>query len=211
VFSQWNKGIGLATGDYVWIAEADDLSDVEFLEKVLPAFSDKSVVMSYSQSKQIDADGKIIAENYFDYVSDISTQYWSEDYLIDGDEEIKRSLAIKNTIPNVSAAVFNRKELSNCLSEHLAEIKSMKVAGDWLTYLYLLMNGKIAYSSEPLNSHRRHESGVTLGNLNKIQLDEISTLQKKAGELVALDSNIAEAAASYLDRLSQQLGAEDHV
>ena len=32
VFKQWIKGIQLAKGDYVWIAESDDFADVHFLE-----------------------------------------------------------------------------------------------------------------------------------------------------------------------------------
>src|SRR5262245_4202511 len=31
-FPQWNRGIGLAKGDYIWIAESDDDADSHFLE-----------------------------------------------------------------------------------------------------------------------------------------------------------------------------------
>ena len=33
--SQWEKGFDLATGDYVWIAEADDYCSSNFLTKVM--------------------------------------------------------------------------------------------------------------------------------------------------------------------------------
>src|SRR3984957_7238976 len=32
-FKQWNKGVRLARGEYVWIAESDDYSDTRFLER----------------------------------------------------------------------------------------------------------------------------------------------------------------------------------
>src|SRR6266851_10178053 len=33
-FKQWNKGVGLAHGKYVWIAESDDYADEHLLEKL---------------------------------------------------------------------------------------------------------------------------------------------------------------------------------
>ena len=51
-FAQWLKGVEISQGDYVWIAEADDLSVPGFLDEVLQPFRDPSVVMSYCQSKQ---------------------------------------------------------------------------------------------------------------------------------------------------------------
>lgn len=35
VFLQWHRGVQLARGDYVWIAEADDLAKPDFLERIL--------------------------------------------------------------------------------------------------------------------------------------------------------------------------------
>ena len=35
-FKQWNKGVRLATGKYVWIAESDDYADPHFLERLVP-------------------------------------------------------------------------------------------------------------------------------------------------------------------------------
>jgi glycosyltransferase involved in cell wall biosynthesis len=32
-FAQWNHGISMAKGDYIWIAESDDYSEPGFLEK----------------------------------------------------------------------------------------------------------------------------------------------------------------------------------
>src|SRR5215472_4105163 len=34
-FKQWNKGVRLARGEYVWIAESDDYADKRFLEKLV--------------------------------------------------------------------------------------------------------------------------------------------------------------------------------
>ena len=34
-FSQWKKGIGLATGEWIWIAESDDWAEPDFLSTML--------------------------------------------------------------------------------------------------------------------------------------------------------------------------------
>src|ERR1700730_3220781 len=35
-FKQWNKGVHLAQGKYIWIAESDDYADVHLLERLVP-------------------------------------------------------------------------------------------------------------------------------------------------------------------------------
>ena len=55
VFKQWANGVEISTGDYIWIAEADDLSAPEFLEEVIKGFDESDTVISYCESKQIDS------------------------------------------------------------------------------------------------------------------------------------------------------------
>ena len=84
VFEQWRRGVELARGDYVWIAEADDLADPDFLAEVMAGFSDPAVVLSYTQSKQIDEQGQVLAEDYQEYVADVSPSKWQHAYVADG-------------------------------------------------------------------------------------------------------------------------------
>ena len=50
VFAQWRKAAELATGDYLWIAEADDLSDPEFLARVMKVMDeDPDIVLGFSR------------------------------------------------------------------------------------------------------------------------------------------------------------------
>jgi len=205
-FSQWLKGVEIASGDYIWIAEADDLADPGFLSEVLKPFSNQSVTMSYCQSRQINSNGKILCENYLDYVSEISTTQWLKYYVRTGIDEIQSSLSIKNTIPNVSAVAFRRLPLLRCLQDHINEIKALKVAGDWLTYLYLLSEGKIAFSPKSLNSHRRHQDGVTIGNFNLSQLKEIMLVQQQAWRMVPPDLEIRKKADAYNQSLYERFG-----
>ena len=203
-FVQWLKGVELAQGDYVWIAEADDLSKPEFLSEVLKPFNDTSVVLSYCQSKQIDSQGKVLSENYLDYVSDISTKKWLRHYVEGGADEISSCLAIKNTVPNVSAVVFERKALLHVLKNCIEEIKQYRVAGDWQTYLSILKSGKIAFSPEPLNLHRRHQNSVTIENFNLAQLEEILAVQQNVRKNFQLIEEVVVKAQAYSQHLYKE-------
>jgi len=63
VSRQWLQGVEMSSGDFLWIAEADDLSEPGFLASVMPPFDDPDVVMSYCESRQIAPDGRILADD----------------------------------------------------------------------------------------------------------------------------------------------------
>ena len=47
-FIQWNKGIELAKGDFIWIAELDDFCELNFLQELIqPLVKKKEVFLSY--------------------------------------------------------------------------------------------------------------------------------------------------------------------
>ena len=203
VFDQWAKGIALASGDFVWIAEADDLSSPAFLETVLaPMERDPQVSLSYCESQQIDGRGQRLSENYHAYLVDICDQRWKVPYIANGVDEIVRHLAIKNTIPNVSGVLFRRESLSRTFTEHLDAIRALSKAGDWLAYVKTLQEGKIAFSPRPLNLHRRHAGSVIGGSSAAKLVDEIATVQRSVANDYRLPEEIVRQAAAYLDQLN---------
>lgn len=174
VFKQWLKGIQNATGDYIWIAEADDLSSPYFLEKVMePMVLNREVVLSYSQSKQMDQDGNIISNDYLDYTKEIDPEKWNQSYIIAGEKEISEALLVKNTIPNVSGTVFKKFDTSEIENE----ITQYKIAGDWYFYVWLLQKGKLAFHHHSLNYHRRHSNSVTKSENNLMHYQEVVQMQ----------------------------------
>jgi glycosyltransferase involved in cell wall biosynthesis len=206
VFAQWRRGVECASGDLVWIAEADDLADPEFLAELLPAFDDPDVVMAYTQSRQIAADGAILSNDYLEYVSDLGREKWQAAYVANGEDEVANALFCKNTVPNVSAVLFRRDALLATLMEHEQAIVSFRNAGDWVTYLRLLAHGKIAFSPRPLNSHRRHDTSVTISRFDIGQLSEIVRVQHDTIERYSLGASHRAAAAAYVESLYQQFG-----
>ena len=206
VFAQWLAGIRRARGDYVWIAEADDLAEPEFLAEALRGFDQPDVVMSYCQSKQMGPDGAILCDDYLDYVSDLSTTKWTTAYVNDGLDEIVTALSVKNTIPNVSGVIFKRDVLLEVLESMLSELKTYRVAGDWIAYVEMLRRGRIAFSPKPLNLHRRHPSSVTLGSFNSSQLSEIMRVQKMVRTKFKPPACYVEKAHAYAEVLFKQFG-----
>lgn len=175
VFSQWEKGITMSSGEFLWIAEADDLSSLEFVETLIKKYElDNSIVMAYTQSEMIDKNGIMTQENYFCYTDDIDEKKWKSDYVESGESEIAERLSVKNTIPNVSAVIFKKNNFNRALKK----AKSYKVAGDWAFYIEVLnQGGKIAYSARSLNKHRRHDNSVTTDLNLQIHYDEVCQVQ----------------------------------
>ncbi len=202
VFRQWQKGISYCKGDLIWIAEADDLSDAGFLGALAPPFDVPELAMAYCQSKQIDENGTLLASNYLDYTKHVSDR-WLTEYIRDGREEIAEALCIKNTIPNVSAVLFRRQALNNALLQIGDEIYNYRVAGDWLIYLHVLLQGKVFFCKEPLNLHRRHTRSVTNSTDKHGHLEEVIKLQAIARALVAPCDEVREKAATYIEHLHE--------
>lgn len=206
VFRQWQKGIELATGDHVWIAEADDESEPAFLETVLRGFSTPGIVMSYCESQMIDAVGMRQALDYSDYVRTVDDRHWRSHFANDGRQEVRQYMSIMNTIPNVSAVVFKREPLRSVIDESIDEICHFRVAGDWRLYIEVLARGGVSFNPTPLNRHRRHEGGVTLGERMDLLINEIRDMQAIVSARFEVPTDIAVKAGAYLEALKQSQG-----
>jgi glycosyltransferase involved in cell wall biosynthesis len=156
-FRQWAKGLGLARGRLIWIAEGDDASEPDFLEQVLPSLADPSVALAYADSTIVDGDDRPIG-TYRDYYAPLDGPHWMMDRRVPAALEVNQGLGVKNTIPNASAVVF-RRELAT--PEVLERVSSMRFAGDWLFWLQVAQGRSIAFRSLPLNRHRKHAATLT--------------------------------------------------
>lgn len=206
VFRQWAKGVALARGDFIWIAEADDLAAPEFLSTLVPAMQrDPGIVMAYCQSRPIDASGQITASDYEGWTQELSTERWKTPYICSGVDEVRAALGVKNTIPNASAIVFRRDVLDAVLRGHIDEIAAFPSAGDWLTYLRVLQQGRILFDPLPGNLHRRHAGSVVATQDAAAHLKEVRDIQAMARRLHGLDETTRAAAEGYAESLEQAL------
>ena len=185
VFSQWQKGINLATSDYIWIAELDDSADSRFLEVAMSSMlKDSNVVLSYTNSKLI---GSVSIKDRLRTFYDLFRRgHALKSYIITGSAEAERNLAVFNSIPNVSACIMkNVPELPKIVDG----AKKFKLSGDWYLYLRLLKLGNLAYSSKKLNSHRLSKSSVTSQTDLRLRFGEMQELHVLAEELYELPAS----------------------
>lgn len=165
-FGQWINGIKEAEGEIIWIAEADDLCESVMLERLLPAFKDQEVNLSYAQSQIIDEYSNKVNYRYTQYTDDLSIDKWLEPYCIDGKDEVVQGLGIKNTIPNASAVLMRASALDGIEQE----LGNYRIGGDWFGYLFVLKQGKISFTPDILNYHRRHSQSIISRNEQRIDL-----------------------------------------
>jgi glycosyltransferase involved in cell wall biosynthesis len=209
VFRQWLTGVEMARGEFVWIAEADDLAQPEFVERLVRAMEcDHEVTMAYCQSEQIDEFGQVLAPDYLAYTNDLSRTRWSQPYKAEGMDEVDAGLGVKNTVPNVSAVLFRREALLETLRENIEEVAGYRIAGDWLVYLKLLHRGRVAFLSDSLNQHRRHGASVTLGSAAALHYDEVVRMQATARALFKLSPRTKQLADSYAQSLRIHFGLD---
>lgn len=162
-FVQWNKGVRLSSGKYIWIAEADDTCAPTFLEKAVAILEKHPEVgLVYCHTLPVDINDRILDERFFlSYVSDLDAVRWLKDFTNSGIEEVRNYLSRKNTITNVSGVVFRREAY---LQAGYAP-ESMRMCGDWMFYCHLLRHFDMAYLSEPLNFHRQHLAKQTMNSV----------------------------------------------
>ena len=148
-FSQWQRGISLASGKYVWLAESDDYADPRFLEECMAEFNRADgLELVYSDSIVVDDNNTIVHENLSFWTDEISSIKWNSSYTKNGREEILEALSRKNTIPNASAVVFKKI--------FFKEVLDYKYCGDWLFWIKLLERGNVSFIKQPLNYFRSH-------------------------------------------------------
>ncbi|OJU52164.1 MAG: hypothetical protein BGN96_07380 [Bacteroidales bacterium 45-6] len=153
-FKQWEKGIGLATGEWIWIAESDDVAEAEFLEILYSKTkNDLHIVLAFSASIEINSKGDKTKK--VDWAYDISDRNWNQDYFCNGVDEIKKQFYYKNIIPNASAVLFKKSSVDMSIFK---KIQDMKFAGDWFFWVKLAENGDIYYSAKKLNLFRYHQN-----------------------------------------------------
>ncbi|MCX6245744.1 MAG: glycosyltransferase [Bacteroidetes bacterium] len=165
-FKQWHKGFSEAKGEILWFAEADDLCEPGFLQKLLPNFNNPSVALTYCDSSVIDESGDVTGD-YGYYFDLLNTDRWKDSYRAKDLQEINSGLGIKNTIPNASAVLIRK----SCITEAIFnEAFQFKFSGDWFFYTQVIKGKEIAFLAEKLNYHRKHTQTLT----SKFNLEEPS-------------------------------------
>ena len=153
-FHQWQKGARWAQGKYLWIAESDDVADLDMLATHVAALEhNERAVLAYSQSAIIDENGERISSWNEQYRTIFgSTVHWESRFTVPGKAEVAERMVFSNTIPNASGVLFRK----SAFDQAGVPETTWKLNGDWLFYARLLQLGDLEYFPEERNKFRLH-------------------------------------------------------
>ena len=146
-FKQWEKGLLLATGEWIWIAESDDYCDPEFLKTLINA-----------------------ANTYTDVGIAFCRSHWVNETGTEGEElaiykttffkhgaEVVKEMAIHCTVQNVSSAIIKKQ----CALKAISGLGKYKACGDWVFYTRLLQHANLVHVGKQLNSFRFYHANIS--------------------------------------------------
>lgn len=158
-FKQWMKGISLARGKYVWIAEADDMAEPDFLQRCVSlAERYEDFSFCYVGSLLIDSIGDLIRGK--DVNKWGSREKKGESYF-DGKSFAIHNLYWRNYVLNASGVLF-RREYALKLED--SGFMDMRYCGDWLFWFLMSMQGGVGEIYSNLNYFRQHTAKVTVSS-----------------------------------------------
>ena len=153
-FGMWQKGFELAKGDYIWIAESDDWSDLTLLERLVPKLKQEDVVVSHCRSNNFYMDSGITKINSWHNSSEAMS--WDIDFIESGFTLLKKFGKFKCPVINVSSAVVRKNIL-----QKIEVPVDYKYCGDWWFWAQIYSQGDVAFTAEPLNYIRVHDASAT--------------------------------------------------
>jgi glycosyltransferase involved in cell wall biosynthesis len=197
VLPQWRRAATLARGDYLLIAEADDVAEpalVSILAAQLDAHPD--MVFAFSDSMQIDAAGAITRPDFKAYYAALGDRALDRAQVLAADTFLLRFLMPRNLVVNVSAVLWRTAALRAAFERLGDEIERFRAAGDWRVYIEAcLAGGSVGYVPTPLNRFRRHETSV-IGRYSREQhIAEIEAIHALLLSLCAGDESVGERLA----------------
>ena len=114
-------------------------------------------------------------------------------------------LLLSLKIITINSVVFKNNNYKN----YFAKSGKYKQAGDWLFYVNVMKEGKIAFINKPYNFYRVHGNNVTSLNKKQAQLNEIKMVHKEIGKMYKLtkkQKNEIEKRYKFLIRVWQLEG-----
>lgn len=187
-FAQWQKGISLSRGKYIWIAESDDAADSPFLEKAVSVLNQyPHASFCFLGSHCIDEKGNELSTDFDRWTSKQLRRPYNLG-VFDGEDYIKHNLYWRNYIYNASGVVFRKQ----CF-EQIKDLScfSMRYSGDWLFWIEMARQGAVLEVYEKMNKFRLHNVSTT----KKAQ---------KTGEGVREDIYIINRIEQFLPNIGKQ-------
>lgn len=159
VFKQWIKGIELAKGDFVWIAESDDWASPHFIEETIKVFQENDDVgVVFTDSIKVNTEDKEIG--VVSSQKEVFKDLCKENNRISV-ENLGEFLLEKLVILNASSVLFRKATFSEVNFDKLTTFKNL---GDVFTYISIAIKYDIIFIPKQLNYLREFPERTT--NLN---------------------------------------------
>ena len=144
---QWEKGINLAVGNFIWIAESDDYCEITLLEELVKnAINCDGCVVSFCQTIMF-KDNQILWRTDTKFVNEC----------VIGEDFLRNKMLLGNEICNASMCIFKR----DTFNKVDREIYNFKLSGDWIFWVQICLQGKVAISGKYLNYFRKHPKDIS--------------------------------------------------
>lgn len=151
-FAQWNRGVQEAQGDFIWIAESDDVADHRFLERMMEAIEPEQTIGLVScRSNRIDEEGHELPPTSPDDFADAT--HCDTDFRMSGHKMLTDHMYVTNWIISASAVVFRREAYLAAGSA----TTELSIAGDWLQWCRMLAKYDFAFLGQRMSSSRVHQ------------------------------------------------------
>ena len=160
VFKQWIKGIELARGKYIWIAESDDYSAHNFLEETVVVLEqDTNIGLVFTDSNTVDSRGNHLTTTAASK-SEVYQRLELSNNMITK-ENLPLFLVKELVIENVSCVLLRTDSLKKV---DFAELTEFRNTGDRFTYIGIALNDNLLYLPKTLNFMRSHGQNTTSKN-----------------------------------------------
>ena len=194
-FKQWQKGIELARGEYIWIAESDDYCSLYFLEKCFSVLRSQQAGLVFAASMGINEQEDFLLHFNFDFYK--NKPAFTKSQFFKGELFVMDYLSQNNYIFNASAVIF-RKNLFYQITDN--SYNTFKLAGDWLFWIQICQATDIYFIADELNYFRYHPQTARAQFHKKAQfLQEKIYIYKYLQQYISL---------AQLDSLKQQIQKE---
>lgn len=163
-FLQWDKGIQIAKGEWIWIAESDDWCEITLLENLVRGIENNpNIGLAYVQS--------IFFYEQTGYFVPAISEIKDEE-IIEKGFLVSKKLLPYNSLLNAGMAIF-KKELFYKVNP---VYKEYKLAGDWVFWAEISQNCDTFVCGKALNYFRMHPVKVTF-NTKKTGLGAVEELK----------------------------------
>lgn len=148
-----NEGMALARGEFIHIAESDDICDPALLERLARVLDENPKVgLSHARLRFIDSEGRVFSDwPNFRYPSPLR-ELLLTDHIISGIEAYRLLMVYGNFLENCSGALFRRE----CYEQLGGRNPAYLQLADMDMWLRIAAKWDVGYVAEPMVGFRWH-------------------------------------------------------